>query len=63
MTIMLKNMMILPPVASNFAGVSITKWASEYEEPAGDALKFNYPESLMCVNDCSSILSGMISLT
>ena len=49
MTFMLKNVMILPPVASNFAGVSVTKWATEYEEPAGDALKFNHPESLMFI--------------
>ncbi|RVX04646.1 hypothetical protein CK203_023368 [Vitis vinifera] len=31
-------------------------WATEYEKPAGDALKFNLPESLMCIKNCSSIL-------
>ena len=63
MTFPLKNVIILTPVASNFACVSVAKWATEYEEPAGDALKFNHPESLMCVNNCSSILRWMISLT
>ena len=34
--------MILPPVASNFAGVPVTKWATEYEEPATDAFKIQW---------------------
>ena len=60
---MLKDVIILPHVASKFAGVSITKWAIEYEEHAGDALKFNHVESSMFIDYCSSILRWMISLT
>lgn len=57
---MLKNVIILPHVASKFAGVSITKWAIEYEEHAGDALKFNHAESSMFINYCSSILRAVV---
>ena len=39
MTFTLKNVIILTPVASNFACVSVAKWATEYEEPATDAFK------------------------
>lgn len=42
--------------ASNNAGVSLTKWAIEYEEPAGDAFKLNHPESAMFINNCNVIL-------
>ena len=38
------------------AGVSVTKWAIEYEEPAGDAFKLTHPESLMFINNCNVIL-------
>ncbi|CAM8988592.1 unnamed protein product [Rhodiola kirilowii] len=42
------------------AGASITKWAIEYEEPAGDAFKLNHPESLMFVNNCNVILRAVM---
>ena len=53
----------LPTAASNIAGVSVTKWAIEYEEPAGDAFKLNHPESLMFINNCNVILRLMISFS
>ena len=37
-------------------GVSLTKWAIEYEEPAGDAFKLNHPESLVFIKNCNVIL-------
>lgn len=38
------------------AGASLTKWAIEYEEPAGNAFKLNNPTSLMFINNCNVIL-------
>jgi DNA (cytosine-5)-methyltransferase 1 len=38
------------------AGVSTTKWAIEYEEPAGEAFKLNHAGSLMFINNCNVIL-------
>ncbi|GAV80752.1 DNA_methylase domain-containing protein/BAH domain-containing protein/DNMT1-RFD domain-containing protein [Cephalotus follicularis] len=38
------------------SGVSITKWAIEYDAAAGDAFKLNHPESLMFINNCNVIL-------
>ncbi|KAK3183178.1 hypothetical protein Dsin_030464 [Dipteronia sinensis] len=43
------------------AGVSLTKWAIEYEEPAGEAFKLNHPEALMFVNNCNVILRAIMS--
>lgn len=45
-----------PFIASINAGASLTKWAIEYEEPAGDAFKLNHPESVMFINNCNVIL-------
>ncbi|RVW55300.1 DNA (cytosine-5)-methyltransferase 1A [Vitis vinifera] len=42
------------------SGVSVTKWAIEYEEPAGDAFKLNHPESLMFINNCNVILRAVM---
>ncbi|XP_057972013.1 DNA (cytosine-5)-methyltransferase 1-like [Malania oleifera] len=42
------------------AGVSITKWAIEYEEPAGDAFKLNHSESLVFVKNCNVILRAVM---
>ncbi|CAK9149524.1 unnamed protein product [Ilex paraguariensis] len=42
------------------SGVSITKWAIEYEEAAGDAFKLNHPESLMFINNCNVILRAVM---
>ncbi|KAH9684625.1 DNA (cytosine-5)-methyltransferase [Citrus sinensis] len=41
------------------AGVSITNWAIEYEQPAGEAFKVNHPEALVFINNCNVILSLM----
>ncbi|GMP39554.1 hypothetical protein CsSME_00010344 [Camellia sinensis var. sinensis] len=41
-------------------GVSLTKWAIEYEEPAGEAFKLNHPEALMLINNCNVILRWML---
>ncbi|CAA0813620.1 DNA (cytosine-5)-methyltransferase 1 [Striga hermonthica] len=38
------------------SGVSVTKWAIEYEEAAGDAFRLNHPGSLVFVNNCNVIL-------
>lgn len=37
-------------------GASKTKWAIEYEEPAGDAFKLNHAESMVFINNCNVIL-------
>ncbi|KAJ7976049.1 DNA (cytosine-5)-methyltransferase [Quillaja saponaria] len=42
------------------AGVSLTKWAIEYEEPAGDAFKLNHSEALMVINNCNVILRAVM---
>ncbi|KAK1571092.1 hypothetical protein Q3G72_011829 [Acer saccharum] len=43
------------------SGVSLTKWAIEYEEPAGEAFKLNHPEALMFINNCNVILWAIMS--
>ncbi|XWS16658.1 hypothetical protein CRYUN_Cryun34aG0110000 [Craigia yunnanensis] len=43
------------------AGVSQTKWAIEYEEPAGEAFKLNHPEAMMFVENCNVILRAIMS--
>ena len=40
----------------NVSGVSLTKWAIEYEEPAGNAFKANHPQALVFINNCNVIL-------
>lgn len=50
----IKHLMIR--VSCLFVGASITKWAIEYEEPAGDAFKLNHQESSVFVNNCNVIL-------
>lgn len=42
------------------AGVSVTKWAIEYEEPAGQAFQLNHPESLVFINNCNVILRAVM---
>ncbi|KAL1104201.1 hypothetical protein V6Z11_D04G050300 [Gossypium hirsutum] len=42
------------------SGVSLTKWAIEYEEPAGDAFKLNHPESLVFIKNCNVILRAIM---
>ncbi|KAL7235639.1 hypothetical protein ACSBR1_019019 [Camellia fascicularis] len=43
------------------SGVSLTKWAIEYEEPAGEAFKLNHPEALMLINNCNVILRAIMT--
>ncbi|KAI8532023.1 hypothetical protein RHMOL_Rhmol11G0180800 [Rhododendron molle] len=43
------------------SGVCQTKWAIEYEEPAGEAFKFNHPEALMLINNCNVILRAIMT--
>jgi hypothetical protein len=38
------------------AGASKTKWAIEYEEPAGEAFGENHPEAAVFVENCNVIL-------
>ncbi|CAN6291506.1 unnamed protein product, partial [Urochloa humidicola] len=38
------------------AGASQTKWAIEYEEPAGEAFGENHPEAAVFVENCNVIL-------
>ncbi|CAL9757578.1 unnamed protein product [Musa acuminata subsp. burmannicoides] len=38
------------------SGVSYTKWAIEYEQPAGEAFSENHLETLMFVDNCNVIL-------
>ncbi|XP_010435242.1 PREDICTED: DNA (cytosine-5)-methyltransferase 4-like [Camelina sativa] len=42
------------------AGVSETKWAIEYEEPAGKAFKENHPNALVFVENCNVILRAIM---
>ncbi|XP_050379658.1 DNA (cytosine-5)-methyltransferase 1-like [Argentina anserina] len=42
------------------AGVSVTKWAIEYEEPAGQAFQLNHPESKVFINNCNVILKAIM---
>ncbi|XP_052207175.1 DNA (cytosine-5)-methyltransferase 1-like [Diospyros lotus] len=42
------------------SGASVTKWAIEYEEAAGDAFKLNHPGSLVFTNNCNVILRAIM---
>ncbi|KAK7344087.1 hypothetical protein VNO77_13339 [Canavalia gladiata] len=42
------------------SGSSVTKWAIEYEEPAGDAFKANHPKALVFINNCNVILRAIM---
>ncbi|XP_010450186.1 PREDICTED: DNA (cytosine-5)-methyltransferase 2-like [Camelina sativa] len=42
------------------AGVSETKWAIEYEEPAGKAFKQNHPKAKVFVENCNVILRAIM---
>ncbi|KAL5196611.1 hypothetical protein ABZP36_000123 [Zizania latifolia] len=42
------------------AGVSFTKWAIEYEEPAGEAFTKNHPEAAVFVDNCNVILKAIM---
>ncbi|CAA2934361.1 DNA (cytosine-5)-methyltransferase 1B-like [Olea europaea subsp. europaea] len=42
------------------SGVSVTKWAIEYDEEAGKAFKLNHPESTVFVNNCNVILRAIM---
>jgi hypothetical protein len=44
----------------NSTGASHTKWAIEYEEPAGQAFKENHPEAAVFVENCNVILKYAI---
>lgn len=39
------------------AGVADTKWAIEYEAPAADAFKLNYPKAEVFCDNCNVILA------
>ncbi|GAB4848558.1 DNA (cytosine-5)-methyltransferase 1B [Ancistrocladus abbreviatus] len=43
------------------SGVSVTKWAIEYEEPAGEAFSINHPGASMFVDNCNVILRAIMS--
>ncbi|KAL2556502.1 DNA (cytosine-5)-methyltransferase 1 [Forsythia ovata] len=42
------------------SGVSITKWAIEYDEAAGDAFKLNHPASSVFIKNCNVILRAVM---
>ncbi|KAF5176508.1 DNA (cytosine-5)-methyltransferase [Thalictrum thalictroides] len=42
------------------SGATITKWAIEYEEPAGEAFNLNHPDALMFVDNCNVILRAIM---
>ncbi|KAJ0260435.1 Bromo adjacent homology (BAH) domain-containing protein [Hirschfeldia incana] len=42
------------------AGVSATKWAIEYEAPAGEAFRKNHPETTVIVDNCNVILRAIM---
>ncbi|KAL8129196.1 hypothetical protein V2J09_018351 [Rumex salicifolius] len=43
------------------SGISRTKWAIEYEEPAGEAFSLNHTEATMFINNCNVILKAIMS--
>ncbi|XP_077231680.1 DNA (cytosine-5)-methyltransferase 1B-like isoform X2 [Tasmannia lanceolata] len=43
------------------SGVSFTKWAIEYEQPAGEAFNRNHPEALLFVDNCNVILRATMA--
>ncbi|XXG86986.1 hypothetical protein AAC387_Pa11g1783 [Persea americana] len=42
------------------SGVSFTKWAIEYDEPAAEAFSLNHPEALLFVENCNVILRAIM---
>ncbi|KAJ4744590.1 Cytosine-specific methyltransferase [Rhynchospora pubera] len=42
------------------SGVSLTKWAIEYEQPAGEAFSENHPEGHMFIDNCNVILRAIM---
>ncbi|KAL8470986.1 hypothetical protein ACS0TY_033531 [Phlomoides rotata] len=42
------------------SGISSTKWAIEYEEPAGNAFRLNHHQALVFVNNCNVILRAVM---
>eukprot|EP01018_Ginkgo_biloba_P000890 Gb_34186 [translate_table: standard] len=42
------------------SGVSFTKWAIEYEQPAAEAFKFNHPEAEVFCQNCNVILRSIM---
>ncbi|XP_010274981.1 PREDICTED: DNA (cytosine-5)-methyltransferase 1A-like isoform X2 [Nelumbo nucifera] len=42
------------------SGASITKWAIEYEEPAGEAFTLNHPKALTFISNCNVILRAIM---
>ncbi|KAL6894257.1 hypothetical protein ACP4OV_008355 [Aristida adscensionis] len=42
------------------SGASLTKWAIEYEEPAGEAFGENHPEAAVFVENCNVILKAIM---
>ncbi|KAG6384838.1 hypothetical protein SASPL_153657 [Salvia splendens] len=42
------------------SGTTLTKWAIEYDAPAGDAFRLNHPGTLVFVNNCNVILRAVM---
>ncbi|XP_047333677.1 DNA (cytosine-5)-methyltransferase 1-like isoform X2 [Impatiens glandulifera] len=42
------------------SGASQTKWAIEYEAPAGEAFRLNHPDATVIVNNCNVILRAIM---
>lgn len=42
------------------SGVSHTKWAIEYEQPAGEAFRQNHPDAFMIIDNCNTILRAIM---
>ncbi|KAJ4715071.1 DNA (cytosine-5)-methyltransferase [Melia azedarach] len=42
------------------SGVLLTKWAIEFDEPAGEAFKLNHPESSVFISNCNVILRAVM---
>ncbi|KAL7223862.1 hypothetical protein ACSBR1_025342 [Camellia fascicularis] len=43
------------------SGVSLTKWAIEYEKASREAFNLNHPDALMIVNNCNVILRAIMT--
>ncbi|KAK8921992.1 DNA (cytosine-5)-methyltransferase 1A [Platanthera zijinensis] len=42
------------------SGATFTKWAIEYEQPAGEAFSKNHPDSVMFIDNCNVILRAIM---
>ncbi|GJN23014.1 hypothetical protein PR202_gb10628 [Eleusine coracana subsp. coracana] len=55
-----ENCLTTLDIFAGCGGASLTKWAIEYEEPAGEAFSENHPEAAVFVENCNVILKAIM---